>query len=105
MWCLGLGFVLFGFFFFFKQKTAYEMRISDWSADVCSSDPARLVVAARRNDESAVAIHGGAFADAADAGRASARRVSSPSSARPCPTSPIPSGRSPSGTRPPAAGG
>src|SRR3546814_8048851 len=30
-WC----FVLF---FFFKQKTAYEMRISDWSSDVCSSD-------------------------------------------------------------------
>src|SRR3546814_1018517 len=29
-------------FFFFKQKTAYEMRISDWSSDVCSSD---LVVA------------------------------------------------------------
>src|SRR3546814_2673771 len=35
-------------FFFFKQKTAYEMRISDWSSDVCSSDllldacPARL---------------------------------------------------------------
>src|SRR3546814_2016165 len=28
MWC----------FFFFKQKTAYEMRISDWSSDVCSSD-------------------------------------------------------------------
>src|SRR3546814_9976724 len=30
-------------FFFFKQKTAYEMRISDWSSDVCSSDlhPAR----------------------------------------------------------------
>src|SRR3546814_2632434 len=28
-WCL---------FFFFKQKTAYEMRISDWSSDVCSSD-------------------------------------------------------------------
>src|SRR3546814_8726064 len=35
--------ILFGdiylfFFFFFKQKTAYEMRISDWSSDVCSSD-------------------------------------------------------------------
>src|SRR3546814_14105575 len=30
------------FFFFFKQKTAYEMRISDWSSDVCSSD---LVIA------------------------------------------------------------
>src|SRR3546814_5440211 len=29
--------MLFGFFFF-KQKTAYEMRISDWSSDVCSSD-------------------------------------------------------------------
>src|SRR3546814_10175873 len=29
--------------FFFKQKTAYEMRISDWSSDVCSSD-LRLVV-------------------------------------------------------------
>src|SRR3546814_8338973 len=26
------------YFFFFKQKTAYEMRISDWSLDVCSSD-------------------------------------------------------------------
>src|SRR3546814_5615244 len=32
-------FVLFFYiFFFFKQKTAYEMRISDWSSDVCSSD-------------------------------------------------------------------
>src|SRR3546814_21144515 len=29
---------LFSLFFFFKQKTAYEMRISDWSSDVCSSD-------------------------------------------------------------------
>src|SRR3546814_3663750 len=29
---------LFWCFFFFKQKTAYEMRISDWSSDVCSSD-------------------------------------------------------------------
>src|SRR3546814_5449107 len=28
--------------FFFKQKTAYEMRISDWSSDVCSSDLAQL---------------------------------------------------------------
>src|SRR3546814_7585358 len=33
-------------FFFFKQKTAYEMRISDWSSDVCSSDlPAELKTA------------------------------------------------------------
>src|SRR3546814_5508456 len=29
---------MFLFFFFFKQKTAYEVRISDWSSDVCSSD-------------------------------------------------------------------
>src|SRR3546814_1488318 len=29
--------------FFFKQKTAYEMRISDWSSDVCSSDLALLL--------------------------------------------------------------
>src|SRR3546814_4869430 len=31
-------FLVFLLFFFFKQKTAYEMRISDWSSDVCSSD-------------------------------------------------------------------
>src|SRR3546814_1682146 len=34
VYCCGI----FVFFFFFKQKTAYEMRISDWSSDVCSSD-------------------------------------------------------------------
>src|SRR3546814_3685216 len=33
-----LLFLSFRIFFFFKQKTAYEMRISDWSSDVCSSD-------------------------------------------------------------------
>src|SRR3546814_6798977 len=37
--CCGLFMSLLFFgFFFFKQKTAYEMRISDWSSDVCSSD-------------------------------------------------------------------
>src|SRR3546814_7493059 len=35
-------------FFFFKQKTAYEMRISDWSSDVCSSDLVRDLEAAQR---------------------------------------------------------
>src|SRR3546814_13593366 len=30
-------------FFFFKQKTAYEMRISDWSSDVCSSDLGKVL--------------------------------------------------------------
>src|SRR3546814_18625091 len=39
--CVGRVGVLF---FFFKQKTAYEMRISDWSSDVCSSDLAILIV-------------------------------------------------------------
>src|SRR3546814_7408175 len=34
--------LLFLFFFVFKQKTAYEMRISDWSSDVCSSDLHRV---------------------------------------------------------------
>src|SRR3546814_1968723 len=33
---------MFVFCFFFKQKTAYEMRISDWSSDVCSSDLATV---------------------------------------------------------------
>src|SRR3546814_12158829 len=35
---------MYFFFFFFKQKTAYEMRISDWSSDVCSSDLFALAV-------------------------------------------------------------
>src|SRR3546814_10448647 len=34
--------IVFCLFFFFKQKTAYEMRISDWSSDVCSSDLTQL---------------------------------------------------------------
>src|SRR3546814_6907652 len=36
--CFIYGCLYVCFFFFFKQKTAYEMRISDWSSDVCSSD-------------------------------------------------------------------
>src|SRR3546814_9206822 len=42
MWCFCLVLSVF----FFKQKTAYEMRISDWSSDVCSSDLAREALAA-----------------------------------------------------------
>src|SRR3546814_10120279 len=34
----GIGDSVINFVIFFKQKTAYEMRISDWSSDVCSSD-------------------------------------------------------------------
>src|SRR3546814_4475851 len=37
MWKSGVV-IIYTSFFFFKQKTAYEMRISDWSSDVCSSD-------------------------------------------------------------------
>src|SRR3546814_6642197 len=38
-------------FFFFKQKTAYEMRISDWSSDVCSSDlKAKKVISFSHDD-------------------------------------------------------
>src|SRR3546814_1971246 len=39
LYCLSLLLLcIFVFLFFFKQKTAYDMRISDWSSDVCSSD-------------------------------------------------------------------
>src|SRR3546814_175769 len=37
------------FFFFFKQKTAYEMRISDWSSDVCSSDLNKQLIKLKEN--------------------------------------------------------
>src|SRR3546814_9529803 len=53
-------FLYFYFFFCFKQKTAYEMRISDWSSDVCSSDLAVQGAAralARRQDRAAVDRH------------------------------------------------
>src|SRR3546814_988091 len=42
MFILCVYLVVFLFFFFVKQKTAYEMRISDWSSDVCSSDLATI---------------------------------------------------------------
>src|SRR3546814_6684270 len=48
MFVVGL---LFLFFFFFKQKTAYEMRISDWSSDVCSSDLEHVRLAAEIADD------------------------------------------------------
>src|SRR3546814_7691270 len=53
--------LVFVLFFFFKQKTAYEMRISDWSSDVCSSD--LLARLGRGRDVGAPAgeglVHGG----------------------------------------------
>src|SRR3546814_18827959 len=53
-------------FFFFKQKTAYEMRISDWSSDVCSSDLAenvRLDMHQTRADLRGEINTGGGFLD------------------------------------------
>src|SRR3546814_1908556 len=68
--------------FFFKQKTAYEMRIIDWSSDVCSSDLAPVVgegdrraapvgrdVAAQRRDLVPVAARDGSDGAVGDAGR------------------------------------
>src|SRR3546814_8950361 len=45
-------------FFFFKQKTAYEMRISDWSSDVCSSDLSGAVTADRHHGRVAAEARG-----------------------------------------------
>src|SRR3546814_6663766 len=45
MFCISVSLLFYFVVFFFKQKTAYEMRISDWSSDVCSSDlwkPSRI---------------------------------------------------------------
>src|SRR3546814_9139022 len=50
-------------FFFFKQKTAYEMRISDWSSDVCSSDLRTADRVGRVAMRSDVGSTLGAFAD------------------------------------------
>src|SRR3546814_1164418 len=44
--------------FFFKQKTAYEMRISDWSSDVCSSDLDRGVTYARKLPDGSTLVAG-----------------------------------------------
>src|SRR3546814_4310317 len=41
-------------FFFFKHKTAYDLRISDWSSDVCSSDLIPTKAAARKPERAAV---------------------------------------------------
>src|SRR3546814_3266471 len=53
-----VSFVVF-YFYLFKQKTAYEMRISDWSSDVCSSDLRVLSEAVVANDPECVKVgHG-----------------------------------------------
>src|SRR3546814_6071385 len=58
------------FVFFFKQKTAYEMRISDWSSDVCSSDLRRGQALRKAPDAPAPgAAHGPAPGDPDGRGR------------------------------------
>src|SRR3546814_6099209 len=54
MWC-----VVYVLFFFVKQKPAYEMRISDWSSDVCSSDLRRIARqrCARSSPSRGLAMH------------------------------------------------
>src|SRR3546814_10441855 len=55
-------------FFFFKQKTAYEMRISDWSSDVCSSDLAmtRVPISKARSSAAAGSCHEGLVSPPSD---------------------------------------
>src|SRR3546814_5419135 len=54
--------VVFFDFFFFKQKTAYEMRISDWSSDVCSSDLIRPAVGSGKTGVNATGYPEGHYA-------------------------------------------
>src|SRR3546814_1139876 len=89
------------YFFFFKQKTAYEMRISDWSSDVCSSDlhPAD---GGQLEDEPQPPRGGGAGPEARlDAGRQEARLRSRGGRRRPAVHRPA-LGADPGGRRPAA---
>src|SRR3546814_3693172 len=68
--------ILVEFFFFFKQKTAYEMRISDWSSDVCSSDlPAIALVQAQDQRVREVAFPEDALPDPVQRHRIDGRRA------------------------------
>src|SRR3546814_1855483 len=62
-------------FFFFKQKTAYEMRISDWSSDVCSSDLGRLAYLADPGAFDADSLVGDQLAEVADGDMVDVRRL------------------------------
>src|SRR3546814_2189498 len=70
---------MYMFFVFFKQKTAYEMRISDWSSDVCSSDLQRASAGSDRPG----AMHGACGATARDCRCATGGRRPDRTSAQP----------------------
>src|SRR3546814_13343366 len=70
---------MYMFFVFFKQKTAYEMRISDWSSDVCSSDLQRASAGSDRPG----AMHGACGAPARDCRCATGGRRPDRTSAQP----------------------
>src|SRR3546814_8237705 len=59
-WCVGVESSILSvcLFCFFKQKTAYEMRISDWSSDVCSSDLPYESLTAREREAFHLVIQG-----------------------------------------------
>src|SRR3546814_3300356 len=65
---------VFSTFFFFKQKTAYEMRISDWSSDVCSSDLRRVLHLPARQHRQRVARSASRTRPLRGQGAAAARR-------------------------------
>src|SRR3546814_9392982 len=85
---------------FFKQKTAYEIRIIDWSADVCSSDLAAGAAAGRDQGQLLLALPVPRRAAAGRAGALGERRTGGrvrypgnhPRSAR-APAQPVPAGR------------
>src|SRR3546814_2289762 len=70
--CLDHAYVLF---FFFKQKTAYEMRISDWSSDVCSSDLRAMARTRSRASSSGAAPRAAPTSGRAPAGERVAERA------------------------------
>src|SRR3546814_2805107 len=71
--------MLFGCcFVFFKQKTAYEMRSSAWSSDVCSSDLLRNIIAGRVQPDAGRVLYrtaGGEIVDLANASEAARRHL------------------------------
>src|SRR3546814_7746903 len=85
----GCLFFFYFYFFLFKQKTASELRISDWSSDVCSSDLGGRVRRCGHHRPSAPAHHDG------DTDRPSARG----SNTSPCCLDPIPDGGRPAAGR------